>query len=135
VRPGRGLNQLAAHFGQRPGVQADLDEPGPDAGAVNSVAPLRQPSRCELIGSLHEGVCREVLSLACAVVTGVRENMQAACLRQAFQEQRIAPEVRRRAFNERLAAQLPQALSIGASKPATEGRVKTDIETGVQFPL
>jgi hypothetical protein len=61
--------------------------------------------------------------------------MQAACLRQAFQEQRIAPEVRRRAFNERLAAQLPQALSIGASKPATEGRVKTDIETGVQFPL
>ena len=120
------LDELAVDVGERPRVDADLHEAGADARALDAVAGLRRPAVGELPRGLRVGVPRHRDVVRRAVVAGVRDDVQAARLRQAAQQQRVAAEVGGRALEERAAAPLPQLLrggggSSGRPRPRRSG--------------
>ncbi len=97
----RGLHQLAIDVGKRAAVDSNLDEPRSYPGSFDALAPFMEPAPGKLVGCFLERVCRQEFSLAGAVVTRVGEDRQAACFGKTLEQQRVAAELRRRAFHQR----------------------------------
>ena len=115
---------LRSIVGERPGVDADLDEAGADARALDPVAGLRRPAGRQLPGGLRVRVLRHRDVVRRAVVAGVRHDVEAARLREAAEEQRVPPEVGGRALEERLG-------SPASAAPARRGRIDAERLVGV----
>ncbi len=111
VRSG-GRHQLRVDVRERAGVDADLHERRLDARAVDAVARFGNPPRGQLLRALCPGMRRHELVVRRAVVAGVRQDVEAGRVRQPLQEQRIAPQVGRRALDQRAAAQRVSLLQV-----------------------
>ena len=100
------------HVSQAFAVDTDLHEAGPDTGTVDPRCPFVCPAGGELIGRFGVGVWRQELPVPGAVVSGVGEDVNARGVGQPPQEPRISPEIRRRAFDQGLAAELAELFDV-----------------------
>ena len=112
MRQRRGGHQLRVDGGERTSVHADLHERRLDPRVVDAALVLAHPSGGELLGGLVERVRREVLVVRRAVVAGVRQDVEPRGRGQPAQQPRIAPEVGRRALDQRVTSQPPDLLQV-----------------------
>jgi len=91
-------------------VRRDLDEAGANPGVTNPLLRLPRPVVGERFRRPLHRVWRQERVL---VQAGVRDDVEAARLRQPLQQHRVPAEELRAAITERLAAGLPQRRQVG----------------------
>jgi hypothetical protein len=117
------LDELLVDLGERTRVDADLHEARPDTRALDTAPELGHEAGRELRGRLRVRVLRHRDVAGGAVVAGVGHDLQPARVGEAAQQLRVAPEVGRRALEERAAAPPRELLEVGQHRAVDGIRV------------
>ena len=94
-------------------IEAELDEPGRDAGIGDAVAPFGDVALSQLIGILRIDPWRQVAEMVGSVISCHGQDVQPTQFRQSSQQKGRAAQIRRGGVDEGAATEFANAPKVG----------------------